>query len=97
MRVAHRGSCASPDAIFGSHSFMRKLVHDVQNAKEQIDIYSEGRSTRKIVYIIVNFDAGLHEYVDMYKSQIDAFLSMKSFADLEITFDIKPPFYTAMS
>ena len=66
-----------------AEGFMRKLVHDVQNAKEQMDMYSEGRFTRKIVYIIVNFDDGLHEYVDMYKNQNDAFLSTKSFSDLE--------------
>ena len=43
-------------------------------------------------------DDRFYEHVHIYKSQIDVFfLRMKLFPDIEITFDIKLPFYTAMS
>jgi hypothetical protein len=79
-----------------SKGFLRKLIHDVQNAKEQMDMYSGNRPARKIVYVIVNFDDALHEYAEMYKRQIDEFLTTEAFSDLEIEFNITPPFYTAM-
>jgi hypothetical protein len=80
-----------------SAGFFRKLTHDIENAKQQLNAYSAERTARKIVYIIVNFDDRFHEYADLYESQINRFLNMQMYPDVEIVFDIKPPFYTARS
>jgi hypothetical protein len=54
-------------------------------------------TTKKILYLIVNYDDRLHEYAERYQRQIADFLSVTHPADVEIVFDIKPPFYTAIS
>jgi hypothetical protein len=80
-----------------SQGFLDKLIHDIENAKEQMGAYVAGRTARKIAYIVVNFDDNLHEYSDMYQRQIDTFLKTNTFPDVEIIFDVKSPFDTAMS
>ena len=75
--------------------FFRKLTHDIENAKQQLNAYSTETAARKIVYIIVNFDDDFHEYKDMYEEQITVCLNTDMFPEGEIIFDIKPPFYTA--
>jgi hypothetical protein len=62
-----------------AQGFLDKLIHDIENAKEQMDAYSAGRPARKIAYIVVNFDDRFHEYSDMYQSQIDMFLKTNTF------------------
>jgi hypothetical protein len=77
--------------------FLKKLAGDLQNAKSQIDKYSGDAHTKKIAYIVVNFDDLLYQYRDDYKEQIDAFMATNSVPELEVEFDIKPPYYAAMS
>jgi hypothetical protein len=62
-----------------------------------MDVYAGSSDAREIVYIVVNFDDSLHQYADDYKAQIDAFLSTDQSPGLEVQFDIKSPYYTAMS
>jgi len=45
----------------------------------------------------VNFDDHLHEYADRYQIQISQYVATNPVPELEIVFDIKPPFYAAMS
>jgi hypothetical protein len=74
--------------------FFGKLGSDLKKAKAQMLAYCAD-NTRKIAYVIVNFDDGLHEYVDRYRLQIDRYVATNPVADLTVVFDIKPAFYTA--
>jgi hypothetical protein len=91
-----RGGVGSTEAQV-SDGFFNKLTADLRNAKKQMDVYAGSSDAREIVYIVVNFDDSLHQYIDDYKAQIDAFLSTNQSPELEIQFYIKPPYYTAMS
>jgi hypothetical protein len=78
--------------------FFRKLSSDLRKAKAQMTAYSTGPNTKYIAYVIVNFDDSLHEYADRYQLQIDQYIAGDPVPGLEVVvFDIKPPFYTAMS
>jgi hypothetical protein len=76
--------------------FFTKLDSDLRKAKSQMDAFSSNPAVKRIVYVIINFDDGLHEYSDRYQSQIDAFLkSHNPVPEIEVRLDIKPPFYGA--
>jgi hypothetical protein len=77
--------------------FFRKLSSDLRKAKAQMAAYGGGQNTKDIAYVIVNFDDRLHEYADRYRPQIDRYIAGDPVPGLEVVFDIKPPFYTAMS
>jgi hypothetical protein len=80
-----------------SDGFFNKLISDLQRAKKQMDTSSQVQITKKIAYIVVNFDDVLHQYAEDYKEQIDAFVAANQIPELEVLFDIKPAYYTAMS
>lgn len=81
-----------------SAGFFNKLASDLIEAKKQMDAYDGSQGTKQVAYVIVNFDDHLHEYSDTYRTQIDDFMKAKNPAPgLDVFFDIKPPFYTAMS
>jgi hypothetical protein len=75
--------------------FLRKLISDLTQAKKQMLAYDPASATKKMVYIIPNFDDRLHEYVDRYQVQIDRFMVSSAIPELEVVFDIKPAFYAA--
>ncbi|MGB9366215.1 MAG: PIN domain-containing protein [Xanthobacteraceae bacterium] len=77
--------------------FFNKLASDLARAKAQMLAYDAEATTRKVVYVIVNFDDHLHEYADRYQTQIDEYLAANPVPELEVVFSIKPPFYGAMS
>jgi hypothetical protein len=77
--------------------FFRKLAWDLAKANDQMFAFDSKPTRKKIVYLIVNYDDRLHEYAERYQRQIADFLSVTHPTDVEIVFDIKPPFYTAMS
>jgi hypothetical protein len=54
-----------------SHT-LRDLVLD---AKEQILAFDAKPTTKKIAYVIVNFDDHLHEYAHRYHDQIKRYIS----------------------
>ena len=92
-----RGGVGSTEAQV-SDGFFNKVSADLRNAQKQMNVYAGSNDARKIVYIVVNFDDPHHQYADDYKEQIDAFLSTNQIiSELEVQFDIKPPYYTAMS
>jgi len=71
---------------------------DLVAAKTQMNAYDASVGIKRIAYIVVNFDDSLHEYSDRYRLQIDQYMRMNNpTPEVEVTFDIKPPFYTAMS
>lgn len=79
------------------HGFFFKLESDLDRAREQISSYAGDDPARKMVYFIVNFDDLLHEYADRYRTQIDRFMRDHPVTDMEVFFDIKPPFYSALT
>jgi hypothetical protein len=77
--------------------FFGKLASDVAKAKSQMSAHDPNPATKKIVYVIVNFDDSLHEYADRYQDQITRYVSEHPIPGIEVIFDIKPPFASAMS
>lgn len=76
--------------------FFRKLESDLTQAKKQMLAFDPRPTTKKVVYVIVNFDDLLHELVDIYRTEIDNYLVKKGPFDLQVILDIKPAFYAAM-
>ena len=76
--------------------FFSKLESDLDRARKQISSYAGDDPARKMVYFIVNFDDLLHEYADRYRTQVDQFMHDHPVTDMEVFFDIKPPFYSAL-
>ncbi len=64
----------------------------LKNAKEQMDAFAGNDPVEKIAYIVINFDDNFHEYAADYRSQIDAFVTTCSFADLFIEFRYQAAF-----
>lgn len=78
--------------------FFSKLSSDLWKAKAQMAAYGTDPGAKHIAYVIVNFDDNLHEYADRYQVQIDRYIAGDPVSGLQVVvFDIKPPFYTAMS
>lgn len=78
-----------PDAFF------QKLERTLRKAKEQMDSHYANDDAKKIAYVIVKFDDGLHEYVEGYLSQLRSFVETEPVPKCEVVFDIKPAFYSA--
>jgi hypothetical protein len=79
-----------------SPEFFRKLDHDIAQAKEQMTAH-DPEAARRIVYVIINFDDLLHEYVDRYKTQIDDHMRGQGATGVDVVFDIKAAFSAARS
>jgi hypothetical protein len=77
--------------------FFGKLASDLKQAEAQMKAYCADETAKRMVYVVVNFDDSLHEYADSYRSQIDQHMAAKATPGLDVIFDIKPPFYSAMS
>jgi hypothetical protein len=77
--------------------FFDKLMATVKAAEKQMRSYCSDRSTRRIVYIILNFDDRLHQYGDDYVRQIRNFIVSCDLPEVKIVFDVKPRFYSATS
>jgi hypothetical protein len=77
--------------------FLGKLKSNLEHAKAQMLAYDPDGTVRKIAYVVVNYDDGLHEYADRYWPQITKFVTDNPILGLEVEFGIKPPFYSAGS
>jgi hypothetical protein len=75
--------------------FLGKVKADLEYAKAQMVGFNRDSNVRKIVFIVVNYDDSFHEYADDYWPQIKQFLSDNPIPDVEVHFDIRPPFYMA--
>jgi hypothetical protein len=80
-----------PDAFFA------KLTSTLETAHRQMASYLPGSDAQQIVYVILNFDDGLHEYVDGYLEQIRSFCMSTQLPKFEIVIDTKPAYYSATS
>jgi hypothetical protein len=77
--------------------FLEKLTSTLASAQEQMLTHDADPATKRIVYVIINFDDLLHEYADRYREQIDLNMSEQPKPDPEVVFDIRPTFAVAMS
>ena len=76
-----------------SDEFFRKLKSSLQTAKNQMDAYTLAAETRKIAFVVINYDDILHEFAENHAKQIRAFIETNPLIHLEIEFSAKPPFY----
>ena len=76
-------------------AFFNKLSSTVVKANTQMDSYCQDRASRRFVYVILNFDDNLHEYVDHYMQQVQDFCRQNELPRIELIFDMKPAFYSA--
>jgi hypothetical protein len=76
-------------------AFFAKLSSTLTKANTQMDSYCQDAAPRKLVYVILNFDDNLHEYVERYMGQIQDFCRRNELPCVEIVFDVKPMFYSA--
>jgi hypothetical protein len=77
-------------------SFFKKLMSTIEAAASQLRAFSADAGTRRIALVVINFDDSLHEYADRYESQINEHMNTVSMPGIEVVFDIKPPFYSAV-
>lgn len=75
--------------------FLKKLHRDIDLAATQMAAYDSDPATRRIAYVIINFDDSLHEYAPQYETQIREELDRNHHDGVEVVLDIKPPFYNA--
>jgi hypothetical protein len=101
--AAARGAVARGQIVSGStqgslpESFFGKLTATLRAAETQMTSYCADSDARRIVYVILNFDARLNEYVEDYLGQIQAFMTTTELPKVEVIFDVKPKFYSATS
>ena len=75
--------------------FFNKLRFTLENASDQMTVYSQDTATKKIAYLVINYDDILHEYAATYSTQVAAFIANNPVPGLDIELDIKPPYYWA--
>lgn len=76
-------------------AFFNKLASSLSIAMAQTQANNTSTDTKRIAYIIVNFDDRIHEYADRYQVQINRFIANNPTPRLEVRFDIKEAYYTA--
>ena len=54
--------------------FLNKLSATIRKAATQLLAFNKDLTSRRIVYVIFNFDDRIHEYADEYQKQIETFL-----------------------
>ncbi len=66
--------------------FLNKLMSDLHAAKRQMELYDGSFSTRRIAFILINFDDLLAEYKAHYFEQIDQHLADNPVHGIDIVF-----------
>ena len=81
-----------------TREFMSKLFKTLTTANLQIESHCTDDITCRFVYVTLNFDDLLNEYVDDYLAQIDCFLTTKKeFPTIQLILNSKPAFYASTS
>jgi hypothetical protein len=75
--------------------FFTKLTSTIRRADQQMAASSSAPDIKRIVYLVVNFDDSLYEYVDDYLAQIQQRREEFVVPGLEIVLEVKPKFYSA--
>ena len=76
--------------------FLDKLSSTIRSAAAQLLSFDKDLTSRRIVYVVFNFDDRIHEHADEYQKQIEAFLAGASLPDVEIVLEIKPAFHSVV-
>jgi hypothetical protein len=76
--------------------FFDKLSSTIRSAATQLLAFDKDLTSRRIVYVVFNFDDRIHEYADEYQKQIEAFLAGAALPDVEVVLEIKPAFYSVV-
>jgi hypothetical protein len=103
LEAAARSAVANGLIVAGStqgslpDAFFRKLTATLKAAETQMKSYRSDGIARRMVYVILNFDDLLNEYGEDYLGQIQAFVTSSDLPKVEIIFDVKPKFYSAIS
>lgn len=77
--------------------FFNKMKSVLEAARDQMLTYYPAPGTKRVAYIILNYDDLLHLCAAAYATQINAFVATKPVPGLEIFFDAKPAYYFAMA
>jgi hypothetical protein len=78
-------------------SFFGKLASLLTLPAAQIEAYCSHFESRRMAYVVVNFDDRLHEYADRYRVQLKQFLEHNTPPQLEVVLDIKSAFYIGIT
>lgn len=103
IEACSRSAVAHGQIVCGStqgalpDGFFRKLRATLKTAETQMKSYCSNHSSRRIVYVVLNFDDLLNQYADDYLGQIKECIRPTDFPNLEIVLDIKPKYYSATS
>ena len=76
--------------------FLDKLSSTIGTAATQLLAFDKDLTSRRIVYVVFNFDDRIHEYADDYQQQIETFLAGASLPNVEIVLEIKPAFHSVV-
>ena len=93
--VAQLRRAASSVPILLGKEFFAKIASTIKYADQQMAAFSSALDTKRIIYIVINFDDRLHEYVDDYLTQIHEREKEFVLPGLDIVLDVKPKFYSA--
>lgn len=75
-----------------NEQFVDKLRSTIDRGVLQMQSHNAEPGTRRIVYVVINFDDMLHEYADQYASQMAAIIAHYPVSGLEIFLHHKGPF-----
>ena len=64
--VAQLRRAASSVPILLGKEFFAKIASTIKHADRQMAAFSSALDTKRIIHVVINFDDGLHEYVDGY-------------------------------
>lgn len=82
--------------LYLEKEFFKKVSSVIHTAASQLLAVDKDLTSRRIVYVVFNFDDRLHEYADEYDQQIEAFIAGASLPDVEVVLEVKPPFHSAV-
>ena len=93
--VAQLRRAASSVPILLGKEFFAKIASTIKRADRQMAAFSSALDTRRIIYVVINFDDRLHEHIDDYLIQIQEQEKEFVLPGLEIVLDTKPKVHSA--
>jgi hypothetical protein len=103
LEAGARSAVAHGQIVAGStqgslpDAFFRKLTATLEAAEAQMKSCCSDGTPRRVVYVILNFDDLLNQYVEGYLGQLQSFVTAATLPKVEIVFDVKPKYYSATS
>lgn len=76
--------------------FFDKLSSVIRTAASQLLAFDKDLTSRRIAYVVFNFDDRIHEYADDYQQQIEAHIAGASLPNIEVVLEVKPPFHSVV-